>query len=379
MRIGVNARLLVHATMEGIPRYIYETTRQMALDHPHDTFFMFFDRKPPEGLHFPDNVRRIMVPWQARHPLIWHVWLEYMLPLYFRIYKIDVFYSGDGYLSLSTRVPTVLVLHDLAYLYYPDQIKWSSLVHYKYFVPRYLKKAHSVITVSEYVKNDLISRFNLNDADVEVAYNAVVKPVVSDNDTFSDIIEKATDGKPYFLYVGAIHPRKNVVRMIEAFHMFNTENGGKYRLLIAGRLAWKTQEIKPLLYNTPGVVYLGSVSDEEKLLLLKRAFALVYVSLMEGFGIPLLEAMQMGKPVITSSVASMPEVAGDAALLVNPMDVGEIAQAMHSLTNVRKVYQSLENKGPQRAQFFQWCKSAAIIYNALENAYFAKPESKLKR
>jgi glycosyltransferase involved in cell wall biosynthesis len=355
--------------MEGMPRYIYETTRQMALDHPHDTFIMFFDRKPSQGLHFPDNVRKVMVPWQARHPLIWHVWLEFMLPLYFRIYKIDVFYSGDGYLSLNTRVPTVMVLHDLAYLYYPEQIKWSSLVHYKYFVPRYLKKAHSVITVSEFVRKDLISRFNLSDTAVSVAYNAVNKPEVNDDNPFSEIIAKATGGMPYFLYVGAIHPRKNIVRMIEAFHMFNTENGGKYRLLIAGRLAWKTQEIKPMLYNTPGVVYLGSVSEEEKALLLKRAFALVYVSLMEGFGIPLLEAMQMGIPVITSSVASMPEVAGDAALLADPMNVREIAHAMNTLTNVRKVYQSLEEKGPQRAQFFQWHKSAAIIYAALEDAF----------
>jgi glycosyltransferase involved in cell wall biosynthesis len=110
------------------------------------------------------------------------------------------------------------------------------------------------------------------------------------------------------------------------------------------------------------------VNETEKHLLLKHAFALVYVSLMEGFGIPLLEAMQLGTPVITSSVASMPEVAGDAALLADPMNVQEITQAMNLLTNVRKVYQSLEQNGPERAHFFQWRKSAEIIYGALEKA-----------
>ena len=368
MRIGVNARLLVSATMEGMPRYIYETTRQMAITHPQDSFFLFFDRKPPRGLKFPENVHLVMVPWQARHPLIWHFWHEWMLPLYFRYYKIDVFYAGDGYMSLSTRVPTVLVLHDLAYLYYPEQIKWSSLVHYRYFVPKYLRKAKTIITVSEFVKKDLIHRFSLDESKVSVAYNAVIPPKEPFENTVSEKWKDIIGGSPYFLYVGAIHPRKNIARMIEAFHAFNSRNESRYRLLVAGRLAWKTKEIKPLLYHTPGVVYLGMVHETEKHLLLKHAFALVYVSLMEGFGIPLLEAMQLGTPVITSSVASMPEVAGDAALLANPMNVQEITQAMDLLTNVRKVYQSLEQKGPQRAHFFQWSKSAEIIYGALEKA-----------
>jgi glycosyltransferase involved in cell wall biosynthesis len=291
-----------------------------------------------------------------------------MLPLYFRYYKIDVFYAGDGYMSLSTRVPTVLVLHDLAYLYYPEQIKWSSLVHYRYFVPKYLRKAKTIITVSEFVKKDLIHRFSLDESKVSVAYNAVIPPKEPFENTVSEKWKDIIGGSPYFLYVGAIHPRKNIARMIEAFHAFNSRNESRYRLLVAGRLAWKTKEIKPLLYHTPGVVYLGMVHETEKHLLLKHAFALVYVSLMEGFGIPLLEAMQLGTPVITSSVASMPEVAGDAALLANPMNVQEITQAMDLLTNVRKVYQSLEQKGPQRAHFFQWSKSAEIIYGALEKA-----------
>ena len=126
MRIGVNARLLLSENMEGIPRFTFETTRQMALDHPDDDFILFFDRKVKSNFDFPPNVQKIVIPLQARHPVLWYIWFELLVPLYLKKHQIDVFYSADGYLSLRTGIHTVMVMHDLAYLHFPSHISFVS-------------------------------------------------------------------------------------------------------------------------------------------------------------------------------------------------------------------------------------------------------------
>lgn len=368
MRVGVNVRLLLGKNMEGISRFIFETTRQMALSHPEDEFILFFDRKVNADFGFPSNVRKVIVPWHARHPIIWHVWFEYMLPFYFRLYQIDVFYSGDGYLSLRSKIPTVMVIHDLAYLHYPEHIQKASLDHYRKYVPKYLAKASVIITVSEYVKADIAEHFGIDPTKIKVAPNAI-RPYESTAvpELPSTIKEKLPD-RPYFLYVGALHPRKNIITLIEAFRQFNAAHGDQYCLVLAGRLAWKTEAIEQAIRSVPGVIYTGTISEDLKYRLIKGAIALTYISLFEGFGIPILEAMMMGTPVITSNVTSMPEVAGEAAILVAPNHTAEIAKAMDMLLNV-DLRNQLIQKGLRRVSDFSWENSADIIYGALKSAY----------
>ncbi len=372
MRIGVNARLLVSQRMEGIPRYIYETTRCMAESHPEDTFYLFVDRQVSPFPALPSNVHRVIVPWHARHPLIWHVWLEYMLPLYFSYFKIDVFYSGDGYASLRTRVPTVMAIHDLAYLTYPEHITASSLRHYQKFIPRYVRAVQHVITVSQYVKRDITRRMHVQPSKISVAGNAIHIPHGPAENQLPVRLHKLVQSAPYFLYVGAIHPRKNILNLMKAFRMFNRKRSIPAKLVLAGRLAWKAGEIEAAMQLDPDIVYAGSVSEEEKYSLIRNAVAVAYVSLFEGFGIPILESMACGTPVITSTVTSMPEVAGGAALLADPSSPAEIAQMMSSIADHPLLRQKMSELGQSRLQAFSWYTSAETIYQALQKSYRAQ-------
>jgi glycosyltransferase involved in cell wall biosynthesis len=398
MKIGINARLLLPDRLEGIGWFIYETVRRMAAEHPEDEFILFFDRAFDARFIFASNVHGVTLFPQARHPLLFRWWFEWSLPSAMRRHKIDVFYSADGFCSLSSRVPTLLVLHDLAYRHFPEGISTANLAYYQKFIPQFLVRADKIVTVSAFSKNDILKSFNLKNTDITVCYNGCRPKFVPQQSlckaktrdwVFSDRVSRQfiddgwlipyyTEGG-YFLYVGSVHPRKNVARLIEAFDMFKKnilpQSTAKYRLVIAGRMAWKNQEITDLLKrisHKSDILFLDYVADSDLPRLVGSALALVYPSLFEGFGVPLLEAMQCEVPIITSNVSSMPEVAGKAALLVNPQDVAEIAEAMQQVAEDETLREQLIEAGRQQKQLFSWDKSSKQIYFELKKLYEKK-------
>jgi len=340
----------------------------MAERHPEDTFYLFLDRHVSPFPALPSNVRRVIVPWHARHPLIWHLWLEYMLPLYFAFFKIDVFYSGDGYASLRTRIPTIMAIHDLAYLSYPNHIPASSLWHYQKFIPRYMQAVQHIITVSHYVKRDIIKRMHVQPEKVSVAGNAINLSSIPEENQLPERLQNKIQCTPYFLYVGAIHPRKNILNLMKAFQIFNSGQTKPFKLVLAGRFAWKAGEIEAAMHLDSNILYVGGVSEAEKYALIRNAMAVTYVSLFEGFGIPILESMACGTPVITSTATSMPEVAGGAALLADPCSPAEIAQMMSQIAEHPFLRQKLSEMGKVRLQAYSWHTSAETIYQALIKA-----------
>lgn len=355
--------------MEGISRYTYETTLHMAELHAEDDFYLFFDRKPTLDFSSYKNIKKIIVPWHARLPILWYLWFEWMIPLYLWWYKIDVFYSPDGYLSLRTTKPSLLVIHDIAYFHYPQHMQAAHLNYYKKFVPLFLRRANRIITVSHYVKGDLVNSLQVDPNRIAVAYNAVHNPALEHQFELPKEIKSKIQENAYFLYVGAIHPRKNIVHLIQAFQRFQNKSIKPFKLVLAGRLAWDTDVVATLIKNNTQIVYLDVVNENVKYALIKNAMAVTYISLFEGFGIPILEAMACGTPVITSSVTSMPEIAGDAAILVDPNNVEDIAVAMLRISEDANLRRSLASKGLTRHQMFLWSKSANIIYSTLKNIH----------
>ncbi len=358
MRIAVNTRFLLKNKLEGIGRFTYETMQRLAVAHPEHEFIFLFDRAFDASFVFSKNVTPVVLFPQARHPILFIWWFEWSVVRALKKYQADVFISPDNFLSLRTKVSTVLVVHDIAFVHFKDGDKWINKVYYRYFMPRFLKKAHHILTVSEFTKQDIVEHFKIEKDKITVCYNGCREGFYP-----NQILDFKSD---YFIYMGAVHPRKNVHHLIEAFDIFKKQHNSPLKLMICGRFAWQTGAVKSAYdaaeYKSD-IIFKGYVTDEEAVSLMQNALGLVYVSNFEGFGIPLLEAMHCDIPIVTSNISSMPEVVGDAAILVNPESVEEIAGALSKLAFNDGLRQVLIEKGRIQRTKFSWEKTAQVLFN----------------
>ena len=371
MKIAVNARFLLKDQLEGIGWYTYELLKCMVEQHPEDEFIFFFDRPYPSKYVFADNITPVVLFPPARHPALWFWWFEWAIPRALKKYEADVFLSPDGYCSLNTALKTVMVTHDIAHVYFPEQIYFTARKYYQYMVPRFLQRADKVVTVSEFTKSDILKHYPVGPQKIHAIYNGCRKEFVPLSESEQELTrEKYADGQEYFFYVGAVQPRKNVHRLIAAFDQFKIESGSPMKLLIGGRFAWQTGEVKSAYdsaQHKTDITFLGYLDNEEVPKLMGAAYALTYVSLFEGFGLPLVEAMNCGVPFITSNCSSMPEVAGDAGLLVNPESVEELTAALLKISTDEALYQQLIHNCGKRKVQFSWEKAARSVYEKLTN------------
>lgn len=376
MRIGINARLFIKGKMEGVATYIHENVKRMIANHPEDTFILFFDRSIDfDHLTTLDNVIAVKVFPPTRHPILWEIWWQYRIPHLLKKYKVDVFYTGEVFMPRKTSVPKVIVSHDLAYLHYPEQIPNPVLSYYKRTYPLNHKQADKIIAVSEATKQDVINQYGIPENKIDVIHNASPSGFKTLDENQKEIVrEKYTDGKAYFAYLGSFHPRKNIVNLIKGFEHFKSNSQTDHKLLLMGRWAWKTEKIKSALNNSIHRNDIVLVEDvgEEKYKLVAASEGLCYISLFEGFGIPILEGFSAGVPIISSNVSSMPEVAGDAALLVDPNSPEAIGNAMNDLAENNSLRDSLIQKGFERVKVFDWDKSAAKTYEVLRSVRSTK-------
>ncbi len=374
MKILVNTRFLLRDHLEGIGRYSYEILRRWVSDHSTDQFVFCFDRPYDPNFVFGHNVKPLILRPPARHAILFYWWYHYALPKVYQREKADVLFSPDGFIPLSEKVErTLITIHDLAYRHYPDQISKASHWYYQKFMPRYIEKANQIVTVSKSTKQDIELNFPQAAGKVTVVYNGVSEHFrpLTPNERQS-VQKQFTGGVPYFIALGAIHPRKNVARLIRAFSDFKARYKTEDQLLIVGRMAWQTDDIKTAAEQSPyqdAIQFLHYVSDEDLPKLVASSTALVYVSLFEGFGLPVLEGMRSGVPVITSNRSSMAEIAGSAAFLVHPELSDEICEAMHKVKSLSPSERNVWiQKGRKRAESFHWEKAAMETFRVLMQA-----------
>lgn len=373
MRIAVNTRLLLKNRLEGIGWFTYETLKRITNWHREHEFIFIFDRPYDEEFIFSDNIVPVVVGPPARHPVLYYMWFEYSIPYILRKYKADVFLSPDGYNSLSTSVRTLPVIHDLNFIHHPEQLPWLTSKYYNYFTKKFVDKAFRIATVSEYSKNDIMKCFSVNEDNVDVVYNGaneLYKPL--DELEIKTIRDKHFGGSDYFIFIGALHPRKNIVRMLEAFEAFKEQHSCNTKLVIVGEIMFKGSQIVKIHSNMKhqgDVIFLGRLSPKELRDVLASALSLLYVPLFEGFGIPILEAMKSGVPVICSNVTSMPEVAGDAALYADPFDVESITKAMLRMEKDDKLRHKLISKGHDQSAKFNWDLTALGLWNSIMKCF----------
>ena len=370
MRIAVNTRFLMPNKLEGIGWFTHEVLKRWVEQHPEHEFIFIFDRPFSEEFIFADNVTGVHTFPPARHPILFYWWYEWSIPKLLKKYQADVFVSPDGFLSLRTKVPTLMVLHDIAWKHFPKHVYYTAIKYYQYFVPKFARQAKRIGTVSEYSKADMVNHFGISAEKVDVVYNGSQEDYRVLSTTEQDQIrQKYTDGQAYFLYVGSIHPRKNVPNLLKAYNAFKEQTKSPIKLVLAGRMAWQTGaigDLLPTLSAKDDIIFLGYVEQALLPKIVGAAYALTYVSLFEGFGIPLLEAMYCDVPSITSNCSSMPEVVGNAGLLADPNDVDSISKQMVKLWETDGLRTSLVEKGRVQREKFSWDLTAKRLWKSLE-------------
>lgn len=369
MRIAVNTRLLLKGKLEGIGWYTHQMLERIVKAHPEHEFIFFFDRPYDESFVFGPNVTPVVVHPQARHAVLFYLWFEWSIPAMLRKYKADLFLSTDGLCSLRTKVPTCLVMHDLAFEHYPEHLKLSHRLYLKEWSPKFARKAKRIVTVSEYSKKDIAERYRIFPEKIDVTYNGAhpaYRPLSWEER--EAVKAEYTKGEEYFVFAGALHPRKNVVALLQAFIKFKKRHRSPIKLVIVGRMAWKFKELAALRETMPfknDVVWPGYLGVEKLSKVIGAAYALVYPSLFEGFGIPILEALKCGVPGVVSNTSSMPEVAGDAALLIDPKDVDDIAAKMGTIYKDEALRSKLVAAAAQQSARFDWDQSAVQLWDSM--------------
>lgn len=358
MRIGVDARLVYHQPA-GISRYTGHLLQAMAELDATDEFIVFQHRNHKTPLIEAPNFRRATLYAPVHHRLE-----QYALALELYRFPIDLLHSTDFIPALHGPHKSVITVHDLAFLHYPHFLTAESAAYYG-LIDKAVVRADHIIVPSEHTRTDLIGQMGVSADKVSVIYeaaNPMFAPLPVD-ETRRAMAARYGIPETYFLTVGTIEPRKNVTGLLQGFACLKEKFGlsSPVGLVIAGSRGWlydETLEAVRALNLGESTFFVGRVSDSDLQKLYVGARAHLHVAHYEGFGLPPLEAMACGTPTIVSNVTSLPEVVGDAALLVNPRDSEEIAVAMHRLLTDDALHAELCEKGLQRARTFSWEKAA---------------------
>lgn len=376
MKIAVNTRLLMPDRLEGIGWFTQQIFLRLAQAHPGVQWYFIFDRPPQKGLQLPANVQPVVLSPPTRHPVLWWLWFHIRLPRLLRKLKVALFISPDGFLALNTPLPQLNVIHDINFEHAPGNIPFTVRLYYRHYFQRYARQATRLVTVSQYSKQDIAHTYAVPPERIDVVYNGVGDffHTASANEQ-STQRQQLTGGVPYFIFIGAFNPRKNIDGMLHAYTRYRREGGQAKFVLVGDKMYWPPA-IQKVLDQHPfkgDLVFPGRLSGKALNQVLAAAQALMFISHFEGFGIPIIEAFQCEVPVITSTTTSMPEVAGEAALLCEPTDYKRITEAMHEVEK-EPVRRQLKEAGLKQLQKFNWDKAAKEMWQSIQKTLKSCPE-----
>ncbi len=369
MTIAVNTRLLLKNRLEGIGWFSYQTLKHITQKHKDTHFVFLFDRPFDDEFVFSDNITPLIISPQARHPFLYYLWFQHSVKSVLNRLKPDLFLSPDGFLSLGANCKQLPVIHDINFLHHPKDVKWLTSKYYNYYFPRFAKAASRIATVSEYSKKDIATNYGIAESNIDVVYNGInsfFKPV----DEFTKSITKKnfSNGCDYFVYVGSLHPRKNIQTLVKAFALFKKEKNTTIKLVLAVPNYWGMSDLYKLIKDQGvegEVIFTNRLKNDDLANVLASAIGMTFIPYYEGFGIPLVEAMQAEVPIITSNVTSLPEIAGDAALLVDPLNAQVVKEAMVKGWLDQELRTDLVNKGKIQREKFSWEKSGDLLWESI--------------
>lgn len=358
MKIAIDASELSNRREDGTQIYLYNLLKNIAeIDHTNQ-YYLYYQHEPNKVIQGP-NITHVVKPWRS-------YWTQSRLPFILLKDRPDVLFMPIQTLPfvMPSRLKTVITIHDLAFLLYPETFPASDRLKHKIFAWHAIKRADKIIAVSEATKKDVVRFYKAVPEKIKVVHHGYDKSIFrpfqnqKDCDIINRVKSKYKITKPYVLYVGALQPRKNILGLVKAFELLNDS---KYQLVIAGGRAWLYDEIFAYAKKAScgdNIIFTGRFETSELPALLWGAEVFVLPSLYEGFGLPVIEAMACGTPVITSNISSLPEVAGQAAILVDPRKPDEITKAIKRVVKDNNEKRKMSQNGLENIQRFSWEKCA---------------------
>lgn len=371
MRIGIEAQRIFRKNKHGMDFVVLQEIKELQkMDTPHE-YFVFVKPGVDRCIESSEHVHIIEVNCPS-YPL----WEQWALPRAARKAGVDILHCTSNTAPIWCDIPLVLTLHDIIFLEPRDKKNKSLYQNLGYFyrrwnVPRILKKCHRIITVSDFELGNIKQKLQLPDSQLKMIYNGYnewFRPIESDKQQYRKYIADAG----YFFFLGNTDPKKNTERTLVAYAKYLELSEVKRPLLMADL----DQEYLNGIIERNGIeairdhiVMPGYIINSDLPYIYNNAFAFLYTSLRESFGIPLLEAMACGTPVITSNKSSMPEIAGHDAILINPESSDEIALKMLQLERDTDFYQRQKAVGLERAKLFSWRKTTENLLRLYEEVY----------
>lgn len=369
MIIGIDGNEANVEKRVGISEYAFQLLTQFYNLKQTAQFVIYLKDEPLDEL--PKQSKN----WQYRILKPGKLWTQWRLPLDLFVSnpKPDVFFSPTHYAPRFSPIPTVVSVMDLSYLYFPEMFNKSDLLQLRNWTSYSVRKATRILTISNSSKDDIIKEYKVGKDKVVVTHLGIKESVTLTPHIYSmsQLKAKYDLSENYILFVGTLQPRKNITSLIKAFAKVikNEKLPKDLELVIVGRKGWLYEEILAApeeLKIKNKVKFLENVEDDELPLFYKNALCFVLPSLYEGFGLPVLEAMKQGCPVITSNISSLPEAGGDAALYVDPEDIDDIAEKITQLVGSEKLRKELIEKGKAQVKKFSWEKTAKETLEVLE-------------
>ena len=371
MRIGIEAQRIFRKNKHGMDYVVLQEIRELQKIDTRNEYFVFVAPGDDRCLEDTQNVHILEIGGDF-YPL----WEQVTLLKAANELNLDMLHCTSNTAPIRCKIPLILTLHDIIFLEPRDKANKSLYQNMGWFyrrlvVPRILKKCKRIITVSNFEKNNIMSKLDLPQGKIAMIYNGYnewFKPL----DDTEQIYKKYIDSSGYFFFLGNTDPKKNTERTLVAYSKYLEKSEVKRRLLMADldksflSSIIERNHIENILSQ---IVMPGYIVNKDLPYIYNNAFAFLYTSLRESFGIPLLEAMACGTPVITSNTSSMPEIGGPEAILINPEDPDEIAEKMLQLEKDEALYQRQKKIGPIRAKCFSWQQTAEHLLDLYESIY----------